>query len=473
MDNNDYELKVLRAYLQEQTVQATIASTVPPDYFLNSRHRDVFDEALRYAEKYSAVPTAEILKDLLGRLRPPEKPLYDVLVDRLFVVDEGDDLQHLPYYTRRLGDEWRSAQAQAKIGQAIGQLRDKNVDAALQTLHEETPMPYSERVEGDITVDLYKAVDEAKERAKNPALYLGVPMGYQSIDIATGGHGRGELVVVVGGTGVGKSLILGQTAINVAKRRRKVLLVTVENNKQAYMHRLYSNITKVPYFKFKTNQLDRNDMDTWLSAMSDLPEDFYLKVVEFPEGCSARDIWSYMRTLAEEIDYLVVDQISNMMPNELKSFQPMSWQFYSQIALDLKRLAGYAYRNRGIPVLSAAQAAGGTVGKKELTVDDIAGTKQIIHHAHGALYVTREDEEYTMGSSKWRDALVKPFPVFPEFKYWSVSENSDIFGFSPPPGGPAPQDRPQVVPTMDASFEIVEPPRLAAPDAPTNESDLI
>jgi reverse gyrase len=51
-------------------------------------------------------------------------------------------------------------------------------------------------------------------------------MGFPTLDESTHGHGKKELVVIVGGTGVGKSLILGQIGINVAKSRKKVLLAS-------------------------------------------------------------------------------------------------------------------------------------------------------------------------------------------------------------------------------------------------------
>lgn len=466
MDNNDYELKVLRAFLTEEGSQALIRSTVPSVHFLNERHRDVFDEAVKYLDQYELVPTQEILKDLLRKLRPMEGSAYDVLCDRLWAPDESEDLQHLPFYIRSLDENWRSDQAQKKMRVAIDKLKDRDVSGALNVLHQEVPQPYAERIVGDVSGDLFTVVEEAKERAAKPHLYAGIPIGFPSIDIATQGHGRGELVVVIGGTGVGKSLVLGQIAINVARTQKKVLLVTVENNKRSYMNRLYSNLSKVPYYKFKGNQLDDVDMATWFEAMAELPENFYLKVVEFPEGCSARDIWAYMRTLPEKVDYLVVDQITNMFPNDPKSFTPMSWQFFGQISLDLKRLAGYAYNNEGIPVLSAAQAAGGTVGKKTLTTDDVAMGKIILHHAHGGLYVTREEEEYTMGSSKYRDAHVKPFAVFPEFKYWSVSEHASLSGF----GAPAPSGGSAI--QYDAPAAPPPPPATPPPPPSTSTDPL-
>jgi hypothetical protein len=193
------------------------------------------------------------------------------------------------------------------------------------------------------------------------------------------------------------------------------------------MQRLYSNISGVPYYKFKRNQLDAGDRRRWFEAMGNLHPEFTLKVVEFTEGCSARDISFYMKQVPFEFDYVVVDQITNLFPNDIKEYKPMSWQWFGAISQDLKRLSASAYHNKGVPILSAAQAAGGTVGKKEFTTDDVAMGKVILHHSHGGLFITKdEDGNYNCGASKWRDARVETFAVHPNFSVWHVGENAEL-----------------------------------------------
>ena len=419
-----YEEKILSLLLRDPNTVSSIRETLPESYFLNPQLRGVYREILGYFETSNGlVPTQEILGRLLEKAYPKNVELYQGLVAKVLTAPlEPTDAQHLPFYVRTLEETWQASVMNHQMMEAISHLKNKDITQALAALQKDWPIAKDQFIQGNISNDLFSAVEDLDERAAHPEKYRGIPIGFPSIDSNTHGHGKGELIVVIGGTGVGKSLTLGQVAVNVAKQRKKVLLVTVENDRRSYMHRLYSNLCKVPYWKFKTAQMDKSDRDTWLKAMADLPDEFYLQIVEFPEGCSSRDIWYYMRTLPEQVDYLVVDQITNMVPNDQEDLKPLSWTWFGQIALDLKRLAGYAYNNQGIPILTAAQAAGGTVGKKELSTDDVAMAKAILHHAHAGLYVTRDGNDFNMGASKYRDARIDVFPVFPEFKYWTISE---------------------------------------------------
>lgn len=432
MNPVDYESKVIKLLLNHGNLLPAIRSTTEPKFFLSPQHRTLYQAILDYSDfSNGVVPTADILKAWLTKNNPDNAELLCGLLERvLSSPSEPGEEQHIAFYTRQLLEAWQAHGMQNQMLGAVEKLKQKDIEGARLLLQKESFTARDHMVEGNLVTDLTSVMTDIEFRAKNWERFRAIDMGFPSLDKATHGHGKKELVVIIGGTGVGKSLVLGQVAINVAKQAKRVLLVTVENDKRSYMNRLYANISQVPYWKFKTSQLDSVDKHKWLTHMGFLPENFDLQLVEFPEGCSARDIWYYMKSQSKKFDYLVVDQITNMEPNDKESLQPMSWTWFGQIALDLKRLASYAYDNEGIPVFSAAQAAGGTVGKKTLTTDDIAMAKIIAHHAHGVVYITREEEEYNMGASKWRDARVDVYPVFPEFAFWAVSENPRGIGGS-------------------------------------------
>lgn len=424
----DYAEKVLAIALSRVDAIPEVREEVPEEFIFSSELRKMFIAVLDYYEASNgALITKTILCETLNGQSNLDKNGWGGLYDRIVEQYAPDDEKHIKFYAQKLEDAWRAEIIKRNTLDAIQKLKNRDIDSAVAALYKEYPRARNAYIQGDIINDLVEVKQELDKRAKEPHLWAGIPMGFPTLDEATGGHSRGELVVVVGGTGVGKSLVLGQVALNIAMTGKKVVLVTVENNKWSYMNRLYSNISQIPYWKFKRNALDQQDKDRWLQAMNQLHPNFCLKIVEFTDGCSARDIWFYLRQLSFEADYLVVDQITNMYPNDPKEHKPMSWQWFGQISLELKRLASYAYNNRGIPIFSATQAVGGIVGKKEYTTDDVAMGKIILHHAHGGLFITRDDDgQYNMGASKWRDSKVDTFAVFPEFKYWRVTENLDF-----------------------------------------------
>ena len=122
----------------------------------------------------------------------------------------------------------------------------------------------------------------------------------------------------------------------------------------------------------------------------------------------------------------------------------MDWRWYSQVALELRTLSSVVYGGKGLPILTAVHAAGGTTDKKELTTDDTALAKSIGYHADGMLYMTRKEGEYSIGKSKLRDGFFEPFQVFPIWENWTLREEPPAaqYGRSidPPPATPTPAE---------------------------------
>ena len=429
-DEVNYAEKVVALCLDDPKYVGEVRAAVLEDYILSKELRQMYLAVLGYHdESHGQIPTRQILLDILNGSSGMDQEAWGTLYDRVWEAHVESDVRHLTFYAQRLEDGWRAEVIKRNVLDAVENLKKRDVNAAVESLYKEWPRSRNQFNEGSFVDDVVEVYEELDTRAKSPKLWEGVRMGFPSLDDATGGHCRGELIVVIGGTGVGKSLVLGQIGINVARQGKRVLLVTVENSKWSYMNRLYSNVSGVPYYKFKRHKMEPSDKSRWLQSVDNLNKDYCLRVVEFSEGCSARDVAFYLRQQDDEFDYVIVDQITNMMPNDPKDHKAMSWQWFGQISLDLKRLAGSMYHNKGIPVLSAAQAAGGTVGKKEFTTDDVAMGKIILHHAHAGLFITKVEEGvYNMGASKWRDAKVDIFPVYPDFSTWSLSEDPGIGG---------------------------------------------
>lgn len=457
----NYEEKIISTVLNHAGTLEEIRGGLNVNYFLNPQTRSLYQAILTYVEKTDGVvPTVTLLKDHLSIEEPTHAQLLHGLLDRIMDSAEPNDYQHTSFYVMQVHRDWQSQEIQKNIKDVIGALKGNDIATAISILQQDNFQTKDKHVVGNLERDFVAHMDDITYRQNNPKLFEGIPLGFSGIDLYAHGHCKKELIVIIGGTGVGKSLILGQVGVNVARRKKRVLLVTVENDKRSYMNRLYSNLSEVPYWKFKTAQFEQRDKDKWMEAMGMLPEDFCLEVVEFPEGCSARDIWFYMRGISAKFDYLVVDQITNMYPNGFdpnnvsRGLTPMSWQWFGQIALDLKRLASYAYGNEGIPVLTAAQAAGGIAGKKDLTTDDIAMAKIIAHHSHGVFFVTRDGDNYNMGASKYRDARIETFPVFPRFEFYQITDHpTGSSGQTVDSQVPLPQEeKPKIEQTLAAEF---------------------
>ena len=393
-----------------------------------------FDVAVDYACESGVSPTKEMLIDLMGRRDPENKKSHPEALARVYAIPPSkDEDQHVSYYCEQLEREWKGRVAKSVMLAAADMLDKGNVDGAVESLQKDIAIPVTNFTKSSLALDFNAFWDDYKRIEKDPSRREGVKIGFPTIDEATRGHFNKELIVTVGGSGVGKSLLMGQVAVNVAGtqfkdmlsgklRSRRVLLVTIENSKEAYLRRLYSNVCSVPYQGLKTASLSEDNQGKLMEGIAMLPNDYCLDVVHMTPPCCARDILNIMRAADKAYDYLIVDQITNMAPNNPREFRVMDWRWYSQITLELRVLADISYNHRGIPVLSAVHAAGGTTDKKELTTDDTALAKAIGYHVDALYYFTRKDGEYILGKSKLRDAHFDPVTVYPVWEYWRLQE---------------------------------------------------
>ncbi len=467
---HEIEGKILTILVQNPDMLHPARRVLHKDYFTNESYRTIYEQMVEHLQENSgALISSEVLTLRLKKIKLDRPDFFDGPLNIILREDlpEGEK-NNLPFYTGEIKKSWVDRGLRRVIESSANLIKIGDTYGAEKVLYTDRPVPLDQMFEGDVNKDLSPHLDELEFDRRNAHIYGGIPLGLKPLDDATGGHARKVLIVVVGGTGVGKSLILGQVAINVARQGRKVLLVTVENNKKSYMNRLYSNISGVSFSAFKRGMFSEYERNKIYGNMSSMPEDFFLQVVEFPDGCSTQDIRFYLSKMRDELDYLVVDQISNMNPNDSEKFKPGSWQGYDRIGLELKRFADSAYNGKGLRILTAMQASGGVSEKKDLNSDDIAGAKRILHHAHAGLYITRDGDAYTMGASKYRDAKVDPFPIFPNFNCWQISTTPAGEGGTAVAGNYS-VPTPQVLPPREArqSVQPVVVVESLAPSIPT------
>lgn len=90
--------------------------------------------------------------------------------------------------------------------------------------------------------DISLAIDyseSAHEYARNYGKFTGLSLGYDGINKRTGSFLPGEVFVIAGGTGFGKSVLSQNIAVNVALQKKMVLMITLEMTKEQTLSRMY------------------------------------------------------------------------------------------------------------------------------------------------------------------------------------------------------------------------------------------
>lgn len=111
-----------------------------------------------------------------------------------------------------------------------------------------------------------------EERAKRPQEVWGLPSGFPEWDRLTGGFQRGEVTVIGARTGVGKSSLAGQLALQALQARpdELVILVSPEMSQEGLVVRLASCLSRVPSREILTGQAGPEARRRFIAALETL-----------------------------------------------------------------------------------------------------------------------------------------------------------------------------------------------------------
>ncbi|GAA2360983.1 replicative DNA helicase [Catellatospora methionotrophica] len=101
---------------------------------------------------------------------------------------------------------------------------------------------------------------DAIEEARNGGRGAGILTGIHALDDATGGFRPGQMIIVAGRPGMGKSVMGIEAARDVAMSQRKqVAIFTLEMSRTEVLHRLYSAMTSIEISRIVRGQLSDAD----------------------------------------------------------------------------------------------------------------------------------------------------------------------------------------------------------------------
>jgi hypothetical protein len=168
-----------------------------------------------------------------------------------------------------------------------------------------------------------------------------------------GGPGRGEVLVYLGRTGVGKSILMANDAVASARAGQKTMVISLENSVEHTWQKFGSILTGIP---LKQLAAERARVEKAFARELGGYQDGNLWANKWPaKTCTAADVLEAIRERAHEgwvADMVILDYLELMVPaGEYDRNQP---EYLRQqiIAEDLKKLADEA----NVLVITATQA---------------------------------------------------------------------------------------------------------------------
>ena len=135
------------------------------------------------------------------------------------------------------------------------EVRDKLIKAVSEDNIKETPETQEEE---------YLEILEKRMNGEINSLKTGI----LGIDKNIGGFGAGDLITIFAFSGVGKTTLALQIALNNIRANKKVLFFSLEMGKEQIRDRLISNLTSIAFRKIKTGELEDTELNEVVKASS-------------------------------------------------------------------------------------------------------------------------------------------------------------------------------------------------------------
>lgn len=217
---------------------------------------------------------------------------------------------------------------------------------------------------------------DPKQRLENIRLRSGnVSNGYDSIDIVAGKANYGDLFIVAGSSGTGKSLLLQNIAINYYQEGKNVIYITLELHPELCARRMDAMNLNID-----TSEL-YNRLDLYSDKIKKQKDTGKLTLKYMPSGTKTSEIKSliedYMMETGVKLDAIIVDYLDLVDPNSNNVKAGDTFAKDKYVSEELRNMS----QDLGIVCFTASQLNRDAVQQEELHHGHIAGGMSKINTA--------------------------------------------------------------------------------------------
>jgi len=332
----------------------------------------VFNIVCDYHRKHGKTVTSKLLDKILDaqNIDPAEQQdLVDIFEEAL---DADVDQEEFEFYLDELKKEytqrvWKEAwtgsvSEEGEITPGIEDLINKDPKKAYEVFKSSIAIHMEELENENLsncaslaeTADKFLA--DYKERVDNPEKAYGIRTGFDHIDQQTLGIHAGELFIIGGRTGAGKSVFILNVGVNAYKNGKNVLIVSIEMPHTLYQERFYSCYCDLPYNAIRAGTLSKEQYKILQETLMYIKNEeqnnkHYLHIADIT-SVSAFTVDAEVKKVTMKYgnkpDLLIIDYIGIMKSIDNSN---ADWQEQLAIAEEVRSIS----RTKKIPILSAVQ----------------------------------------------------------------------------------------------------------------------
>lgn len=367
LDLKFFEKVVAYKALTDETYLASIGPHVKPKYFDDKDIKVVFSIVQAFFDKRGTVPTTT---EITSYLTTDElKASFKAVIAKCKDIEKNLNKDELYENTEQFLKEKAVYHTMEEV---VDEITKGSIDTSkiLNKFDTACNISLATNAGLNLLTDIDLLIESINSEVKH------IPSGWNWLDEKIGGgfleSGR-AMYIFTGETNIGKSIFLGNIAVNIANQQKSVLLVTLEMSELVYAQRLSSNITKIPLSKLKSESLTLQQQ--LVEHSKDNPQ-AQIIIKEFPPSTiTPLQLKAFIKKLTHQglhFDAIVIDYV-NLFNSSLgtnsyervkyitEQLRALSYEFNCPIisATQLNR-SGYATSDPGLNTLSESMGLGMT-----------------------------------------------------------------------------------------------------------------
>ncbi len=263
-------------------------------------------------------------------------------------------------------------------------LLDVKATDVLMGIEKET-IALSEQVANVRATDAEGIIEEVERDLEAIALggSYGFSTGFSLLDKRTGGFLPSQIWVLGANTGIGKSFVILQLALNVLKQKGKVMLFSTEMDRKLNMMRLIGNLAGVGTIRLVKGLLDEDEKLAVKEAVAEL-KSYRDDLVIYDSIYSVEEMRLKIKKqqLEKKVDLVIVDFLQNLTGPE------NIYERMSNAAIALQKIA----QEQKITILLVSQVSQAAAGWQSKEAIEYKGAGEIAMIADVGLWMMKDKD---------------------------------------------------------------------------------
>jgi replicative DNA helicase len=380
MYGSTFQTKVMGALLTDRDFLITISESLSDEFFENTSHQWIIKEILKYFNKYHTVPSMDAIKVEVQKI--DNEVLKIAIKEQLVQAYRESEQTDIQYIKDEFLGFCKNQQMKKAIVTSADLLVTNDFDSIRQIILNALKVGEIRSIGHEYEKDV-----ETRYREDNRGP---IPFPWEVFNnITQGGIGKGELGIVFGNPGGGKSWAVIAMAAHAAKLGFNVLYYTLELSETYVARRIDANLLNIPVDQITKHRAEVERIVNKLPGK--------IKVKEFPSGKTTLDnIEQHIEQLKTQYEFIpdiiIIDYI-DLLKNSARDRLEGTEDIYTSIR-------GLA-RELGLPIITPSQANRTGAKSDIIEGDNIAGSYSKLMIGDIVVSLARNRKDKLEGTGRW------------------------------------------------------------------------